>query len=135
MCGICLPCPPRRDEIGETYAAFRALTGEMQEMAQDLILSLVAALEARDPYTKNHSERVAVYARLMAQGLNLDPVRRENTVRAGLLHDIGKIGVPEDILRKPGALTGEERLEMQKHPGYGFDIIREVPDYTQSGIA
>ena len=129
------PLPERRDEIGETAAAFRALAGQMEEMSRDIILSLVAALEARDPYTKHHSERVAVYARLLAQKMNLDPVKRENIVRAGLLHDVGKIGVPENILKKSGALTPEERLEMQNHSRYGYDIVREIPAYTQAGIA
>lgn len=129
------PLPERRDEIGEAAAAFRVLAGQAEKMSRDLILSLVTALETRDPYTKYHSERVAIYARLLAQKMNLNPVKRENIVRAGLLHDVGKIGVPENILKKSGALTEAEWLEMQNHSRYGYDIVREVPAYMQAGIA
>lgn len=128
------PLPERRDEIGEVATTFRTLAGQMQNMSRELISVLVAALEARDSYTKHHSERVATYAHLLAQQMQVDPLKRENIVRAGVLHDIGKIGIPEGILTKPGALTAEERQEMQNHPRYSFDIIREVPTYAQAGI-
>lgn len=128
------PLPERRDEIGEVANAFRNLAVQTQEMSRELILVLVAALEARDSYTKHHSERVAAYAQLLARQLQIDPLKRANIARAGILHDIGKIGVPEDILTKPGRLTPEERQKMQNHPQYSFDIIREVPTYAQAGI-
>lgn len=128
------PLPERRDEIGEVANAFRNLTAQMQERSRELISVLVAALEARDSYTKHHSERVAAYAQLLARQMQIDPLKRENIARAGMLHDIGKIGIPEDILTKPGALTLEERQKMQYHPQYSFDIIREVPTYAQVGI-
>ncbi len=127
--------PTRQDELGEVSAAFRNLAGQMQEMSRDLILVLVAALEARDPYTKHHSERVALYAQLLARELGIDPVRRENILKAGFLHDIGKIGVPGSILNKPGALNAEELAVMQSHALQSYEIIREVPYYAESGIA
>lgn len=127
--------PTRRDELGEVSLAFRSLAGQMQDMSRDLILALVAALEARDSYTKHHSERVALYAQLLARELGVDPVMRENILRAGLLHDIGKIGVPGSVLNKPGALNAEELAVMQSHPLQSYEIIREVPYYAQSGIA
>lgn len=129
------PMPERKDEVGETARAFQAMAGQLQEMSRDIVLALVAALETRDAYTKHHSERVAVYSRLIAEEMKLDPLQRENIVNAGVLHDIGKIGIPEGILTKPGALTGEERLEMQNHPQYSYDILQEVPAYTRAGIA
>lgn len=91
-------------------------------------------MEARDPYTKHHSERVSLYAELLARELGFDPVRRANIVRAGVLHDIGKIGVPEGILNKPGALTAEELAIMRDHARQSYEIVKEIPFYADIGI-
>lgn len=130
-----LPALPKRyDELGEVAEAFHTLAGQTEEYSREVIQALVAALETRDSYTKRHSERVALYAQLLAQQLEVDPVTRENILRAGLLHDIGKIGVPESILNKPGALDDEEWRIMRSHPRMSYEILREVPFYTITGI-
>lgn len=126
--------PKRYDELGEVAEAFHTLAGQTEEYSREVIQALVAALETRDSYTKRHSERVALYAQLLAQQLEVDPVTRENVLRAGLLHDIGKIGVPESILNKPGALDDEEWRIMRSHPLLSYEILREVPFYTKTGI-
>lgn len=93
--------------------------------------ALVAALDARDRYTAGHSAAVAVYARDIAKRLGL-PVRDQNLAHlAGLLHDIGKVGLPPGILEKPGALTLDERRQMEEHSVIGERILRKVDDYAE----
>ncbi len=91
------------------------------------IKALAAAIEARDHYTAGHTDRVFELARLIARRLGWGP-RRINQMKNGcLLHDIGKIGVPDSILNKPGRLTDDERAIMQHHPEMGARIIGDVP--------
>jgi len=92
------------------------------------IQALVQALEARDRYTRGHSENVARYARIIAEELGLNQEQQENIYLAGLLHDIGKIGVPELILNKPGRLTEEERVVIREHPVTSRRILESLPE-------
>ncbi|HID07104.1 MAG TPA: HD domain-containing protein [Armatimonadetes bacterium] len=91
------------------------------------IRSLVQAIEARDPYTKGHSEKVAEYAQQLGQYIHLSDGAVEALQMAGLLHDVGKIGVPDSILLKPSRLTDEEYEQIKKHPVYSSRIIEPVP--------
>ena len=91
------------------------------------IQALAAALDARDPYTAGHSERVSALSVLIAQHLQL-PESQVDVIRLGaLLHDVGKIGVPDEILRKPGPLTADEFEQIKRHPTLGARILRSVP--------
>ena len=81
------------------------------------------ALDARDPYSAGHSVAVAVYSRDIAREIGLAPVDVQRTYLAGLLHDIGKIAVPDAILRKPAALTDDEFEEIRLHPVIGEQIL------------
>jgi putative nucleotidyltransferase with HDIG domain len=91
------------------------------------IQALAAALDARDPYTAGHSERVSALSVLIAQHLEL-PESQVDIIRLGaLLHDVGKIGVPDEILRKPGPLTADEFEQIKRHPTLGARILRSVP--------
>lgn len=94
------------------------------------IRSLVQALDARDPYTKGHSEQVAVYAGIIAKELGLSEIDMENIRFAGLLHDIGKIGIPEKVLNKPGKLTPNEFNQIKLHPYISAQILKPVPLFT-----
>jgi putative nucleotidyltransferase with HDIG domain len=90
------------------------------------IRALAAALDARDPYTAGHSERVSAYSVLIARELGL-PEADVDVIRLGaLLHDIGKIGVSDEILRKPGPLTPDELDHIKRHPALGARILRQV---------
>lgn len=89
--------------------------------------SLTAAIDAKDAYTKGHSERVAWGARELALAIGLDEQTAERARLAGLLHDIGKIGVPESVLTKRGRLTESEFDLIKRHPRIGFDILRGIP--------
>ena len=91
------------------------------------IRALAAALDARDPYTAGHSERVSALSVLIGREMKL-PVAELDVLRLGaLLHDIGKIGLSDEVLRKPGALTLEEFEQIKRHPGLGARILRQVP--------
>ncbi|MHB1167624.1 MAG: HD domain-containing phosphohydrolase, partial [Carboxydocellales bacterium] len=90
------------------------------------IRAMVNALDARDPFTKGHSDQVARYALLIGKELNFTEQELENLHYAGLLHDIGKIGVAESILHKPTNLTPEEYSQMKLHTYFGQQILRPV---------
>jgi putative nucleotidyltransferase with HDIG domain len=93
--------------------------------------ALVATLDARDRYTAGHSAAVAIYARDIAERLELPEDIQQLAHQCGLVHDIGKIGLPPGLLEKPGALTLEERRQMQEHAAIGERILAKVEDYTE----
>jgi putative two-component system response regulator len=94
------------------------------ETAENVLVSLANALEAKDLYTRGHSERVATYAEELGGAMGLPRAERRNLKRAGLLHDLGKIGIPLEYLNKPGPLTTAEYEEVKRHPAISFDICR-----------
>jgi len=99
---------------------------EMREMFFDAIRVLSATVDAKDPYTANHSLNVTTYACSLAREMELPEENIQNIYLGGLLHDIGKIGIPEDILSKPRKLTPEEYREIMKHPVTGAKIIEPL---------
>lgn len=100
----------------------------------DLIKSLANSLDSRDEYTAHHSRNVAHYSRAIAMEMNLSTRRCENLYFGGLLHDIGKIGVPENILNKPSKLTNEEFLQIKQHPLIGFNLVKHIKRFKHNGI-
>lgn len=92
------------------------------ERSENILFSLAQAIEAKDVYTRGHSERVARYCRKIAKALSLSDKEADLIWRGGLLHDIGKIGVSEVILHKPGPLTPEEMEHVRTHPQKGYEI-------------
>lgn len=93
--------------------------------------ALVATLDARDRYTAGHSAAVAIYARDIAARLGLSPNEERLAHLCGLVHDIGKIGLPPGLLEKPGALTLDERRQMEEHSAIGERILMNVEDYAE----
>jgi putative nucleotidyltransferase with HDIG domain len=93
--------------------------------------ALVATLDARDQYTAGHSAAVAIYARDIAERMGLPEEQQELVHLCGLVHDIGKIGLPAGLLEKPGPLTLEERRQMEQHSEIGERILRNVDDYSE----
>jgi putative nucleotidyltransferase with HDIG domain len=91
---------------------------------------LIATLDARDRYTAGHSAAVAIYCRDIARRMGLSADLQENAYLCGLVHDIGKIGLPAGLLEKPGALTLEERRQMQEHSTIGEHILMRVDTYA-----
>lgn len=102
----------------------RGLNDQLEAANLSLTESLVNALDARDPYSAGHSVAVAVYARDLAREIGLSEYQVQRTYLAGLLHDIGKIAVPDAILRKPAALSVGEFEEIRLHPSIGEQILR-----------
>lgn len=99
---------------------------ELQRMLLSMIRTLAKVLDARDPYTAGHSERVAKYSLWIAQKIGMDAHACEELYKAALLHDIGKIGIPDDILRKPGRLTTDEYTAIKQHTVIGADILSNI---------
>jgi HD-GYP domain-containing protein (c-di-GMP phosphodiesterase class II) len=151
---MCAPVSTDDSVIGVLYADSRSLTGAFSEndlellalignqagvaihraqlMAQleqfffDTIRAIVATIDAKDGYTHRHSERVAGFATRIAAELGEEEQFIEVVNLSGLLHDVGKVGVPEAILNKPGKLTKEEFDEIKKHPVHGVNILKNI---------
>ena len=129
-----------QDEIGELTQSFNQMTrslkdktvslkvavGQLQDTYLMTIEALAAAVEARDPYTHGHTQRVEEYAVLMARALNCSEDEINAIRRASVLHDIGKIGIEDVILRKQARLEPDEELRMQRHPVIGVDMLHGI---------
>lgn len=100
---------------------------EQRTLFMGTVHSLTAAIDAKDRYTRGHSERVAVLARHIAIAMGLDKQTVERFHIAGLVHDVGKIGIPEAVLCKPGRLTNAEFQIIQQHPRIGYEILKDIP--------
>jgi len=96
------------------------------DSAEHVIFSLAAAVEAKDSYTEKHTHRVAENARMICERMGLPERAKDALYRGGIIHDIGKIGVPDHILLKPGTLDSEELRIMQQHPLTGESIVRPL---------
>ena len=127
-------------EVRRLVAAYNTLLNEIQkyvrqveekarenkELFYNTIRMITAAIDTKDPYTRGHSERVSIYAKTIAEYMDLSPEDVEKVHISGLLHDVGKIGIQDRILQKPAALTDEEYEIMKTHPEKGYKIMREV---------
>jgi len=99
---------------------------DMEGMFMGTLKALTNAIDAKDSYTHGHTERVAMLARQLAEAMNMDGPTAERVYLSGLLHDVGKIGVPEAVLTKPGALTDDEFELIKMHPEIGARILRDI---------
>jgi putative nucleotidyltransferase with HDIG domain len=119
------------DTLTQTFNDLMSSIGEAEAQTEaaytGAIRALAAALDARDPYTAGHSERVSVVSVAIGRQLGLAGEAVEIVRLGALLHDIGKIGIPDDVLRKPGALTAAEYDTIKQHPVLGAIILRSVP--------
>lgn len=103
---------------------------DLRELFYKTIKLIASALDAKDPYTHGHSQRVTMYSLILAKKLNLDDTMLEEIETAGLLHDIGKIGIPQSILCKPGKLTDEEFEVMKSHPAQAERMLMGIKKLT-----
>jgi HD-GYP domain-containing protein (c-di-GMP phosphodiesterase class II) len=99
-----------------------------EKLVTGVIRTLGGAVDARDPYTKGHSDRVALYSREIAREMQLDEIKCQRIYLTGLLHDVGKIGIPDSILKKPGKLTDFEYEVIKSHSQLGYDILEGLED-------
>jgi HD-GYP domain-containing protein (c-di-GMP phosphodiesterase class II) len=104
----------------------RMLYQDMAAMFMGTLHALTSSIDAKDSYTRGHSERVALMSRRLAAAAGLDPATVERVYISGLVHDVGKIGVPEAVLTKPGKLTAEEFGLIKLHPEIGARILRDI---------
>ena len=112
------------EQLVGTSRALERSKEELEDAYLKMARTLVLTLEARDPYTRGHSERVAQLSRQIAFEMNLRPEEVKKIETAARLHDLGKIGIPNGILLKPGPITPSERAEIQLHPRRGVDMLR-----------
>ncbi len=157
--------PPRTDEFGQKFhnaqgyndsefgtfeagmvSAAAVLLGsharnvasfeEQKELFLGMVKALVNSIDAKDPYTCGHSERVAHMARCLAEELQQPAEECEQIYMAGLLHDIGKIGIPDSVLLKPSGLNDDELATIKRHPEMGAAIVEHLPQlgYALPGI-
>ncbi len=119
------------DQLTTTFNSLLTSVASAEAEAEATYLgavrALAAALDARDPYTAGHSERVSIFAIAIGEELSLDWDAKETLRLGALLHDIGKIGVPDEVLRKPSALTAAEFETIKTHPSAGARILRSIP--------
>jgi hypothetical protein len=99
---------------------------QLQRGYTDVIVALMQAVEAKDPYTRGHTQRVSELSQLIAQDLGLSNEDQEILNQSAILHDIGKIGIPDAVLYKPGPLTSDEFELIKEHPERGYHFIRHV---------
>jgi len=110
------------------------LLGEIERLLLDTVRAIAATIDAKDGYTHRHSERVAALASRIAAELGLGAEQQELAELSALLHDVGKIAVPDSILNKPGRLTVEEFAEMRKHPVHGARILANINSPLVSAV-
>jgi HD-GYP domain-containing protein (c-di-GMP phosphodiesterase class II) len=134
-----------RTEIGELAETFNTMSDELEHFVEDLkraadenralfmgsIQMLAGAVDEKDPYTRGHSDRVTRYSLLIAKEMKLDATFMETLQISAQLHDVGKIGIEDHILKKPGALTAEEFEVMKTHTTKGANILRPVTQLAE----
>ncbi|WP_249009552.1 HD-GYP domain-containing protein [Conexibacter sp. DBS9H8] len=114
-------------DLREIFKQERARALELQRSYIVTVRALSNAVEARDAYTAKHAERVAAYGLTVARAMGVALADDPATEFGFLLHDVGKVAIPDGILHKPGPLTTEERAVMERHPVIGAEIIAEIP--------
>ncbi len=114
------------DEIGILATSFDEMTDKLQRQHLSTIRALTSAIDARDPYTMGHSVRVGQLAMMLGRQLGMEDKRLARLEVGGYLHDIGKIGIRDAVLLKPGRLTPEERKIIEEHPQIGLAILEHV---------
>ncbi|MGE3857439.1 MAG: HD domain-containing phosphohydrolase [Dehalococcoidia bacterium] len=124
------------DEIGDLATAFDSMAGRLERSHFNTLSALVSAIDARDAYTRGHSVRVGHLAADLGRAMSLSSIEMQHLQVGGMLHDIGKIGIRDAVLLKPGGLSDEERETIQAHPRIGLRILESVdlPTEVQSGV-
>ncbi len=119
------------EDIERYIERLKQAAEENRQLFLGSIRMLAAAIDEKDPYTRGHSGRVAKYSVIIGEQLGLDPQALDKLRISALLHDVGKIGIDDRVLKKPGALTDEEFHIMKQHPVKGANIMRPVPQLKE----
>ena len=130
---------PEQVQYAAAFAAHAAAAVETAKLYEDrerqvraTLESFARAIDARDKYTAGHSERVTAYTLVLARHVGIPTMELEILRRACMMHDIGKVGVPDNVLLKPGPLNQEERAKMEAHVTIGFDMLLPLPFMRES---
>jgi HD-GYP domain-containing protein (c-di-GMP phosphodiesterase class II) len=118
------------EDLVDRNADLSRLNSSLEDNFKATIIGFAHALEESDRYTRGHSERVSAYSQLIAEGLGMTEREVDTVIKAGLMHDIGKIGIRYDKLNKPGKLTPEEMAMFRTHPAKGKRILEPIPFMT-----
>lgn len=124
-----------KNKVDEQTIELREQQEKLKEAYLQTVIALSEAVDAKDRYTSGHSKRVAEYSKIIAERIGKSKIEQEMIYRAGLLHDVGKIRIPIDIINKPGRLTDEEYDLIKIHPVTGYHILREIPEHNDMAIA
>jgi len=111
---------------GDMIRNFRLLS-EVRQLSVDMVRVLINTIEQKDEYTSGHSTRVGHYATLLGRELELDAAALQTLEWSALLHDVGKIGIRDEVLKKPGKLTTEEFQHIKEHPVRSYQVVQQVP--------
>ena len=112
----------------------RVKTEKLSRAYLQIVQALAASVDAKDKYTHGHSARVAAYAREIARRAGFSPEERDQVYMAGLLHDVGKIGIQDAIINKVTRLTEEEFAAIRTHPGVGAEILQKISDLPELAV-
>lgn len=123
------------EKVNEQTGELRMQRQKIEKQFVQTITALSEAVDAKDHYTSGHSKRVAGYARMIAERMGKSREQQEEIYRAGLLHDIGKIRIPVEIINKPGNLTEEEYNIIKIHPVTGYQILHRISEDSEIAIA
>ncbi|MBR6872864.1 MAG: HD-GYP domain-containing protein [Ruminococcus sp.] len=130
-----------KNEIGVLSGDVTALVREIdkytehiKKLSVEVMEALAHTIDAKDKYTNGHSFRVAMYSRMLAKELGLPAQEQDDIYYMGLLHDIGKIGIPGAIINKTSRLTDEEYEQIKMHPVYGYEILSEIESMPELSI-
>jgi putative nucleotidyltransferase with HDIG domain len=113
--------------VAERTQQLQAALQQIERSYEDTLQALGAAVDLRDDQTAGHSQRVCRYSLEIARAMGWSDKQLESLARGAYLHDIGKLGIPDGILLKPGPLTADERRLMQRHAQIGFDLVKDIP--------
>jgi len=114
------------EKVAEENRILEERENKLSNLTMQMMSALTKAVDAKDRYTSGHSSRVAYYSRLLSKQLGMSKEEQDDIYKMGLLHDVGKIGVPRKIINKPGRLTDEEFDIMRSHPVKGYEILSRI---------
>lgn len=122
------------NEVAKKTAEVIQQHEKVEKMSRQIVKTISGAIDAKDTYTNGHSTRVAEYAREIARRVGFSEKQQDDIYMMGLLHDVGKIGIPEAIINKPSRLTDEEYAEIKTHPLVGASILRNITEFPQLAV-
>lgn len=123
-----------KDEVYKKTEELRESNRKVTNLSVQVMLTLANTIDAKDKYTRGHSVRVATYSREIARRMGKSEQEMDTVYYIGLLHDIGKIGIPDTVINKPDRLTDEEYAMLKAHPAIGADILKDMTEIPDASI-